>query len=199
MIKTVIFDIGNVLACYDWQGYLKQFNFSEKIRLEIANAVFLNPLWLEFDRGIMGDQNVKGAMKALLPQYQSEMDQVLGGMRKLLYEYDFSALWVKNLKKKGLKVYVLSNYGKTLFEYARSDFEFLQYIDGGIISYEVHHMKPETQIYELLLEKYGINPCQAVFLDDTKSNLPPAEKLGMRTIHVTSHEAALEGLNKLGI
>jgi putative hydrolase of the HAD superfamily len=199
MIKTIIFDIGNVLAKYDWQGYLKRFDFTDCARNEIAHAVFLNPLWLEFDRGVMGDHTVIKACKALLPQYQNEMDQVFSGMRNLLYEYDYSAQWVKSLKEKGYQVYVLSNYGRTLFGYARSDFEFLKYIDGGIISYEVHCLKPEARIYELLIEKYDINPCEAVFLDDTFTNLLPAEKLGMNTIHVTSHQVAIEGLEMLGV
>ncbi len=199
MINTIIFDIGNVLVRYDWKGYLRRLGFSDDICEKIGEAVFENPLWQEFDRGVLGDKNVEQRCRALLPQYAAEMDKVFGHMEDLVQECTYAAPWILSLKEKGYKVYVLSNYGRTLFGYARTNFRFLHYIDGGIISYEVQYIKPEPEIYERLIQKYGIRPQEAVFLDDTAENLIPARKLGMRTIHVTSHQAAVEGLQKLGI
>ena len=40
MITTVIFDIGNVLAAYDWEDALKRLGYSEETREIIGNAVF---------------------------------------------------------------------------------------------------------------------------------------------------------------
>ena len=51
MITTVIFDIGNVLAAYDWEGSLKRLGYSDETREIIGNAVFRSADWNEMDRG----------------------------------------------------------------------------------------------------------------------------------------------------
>ena len=51
MITTVIFDIGNVLAAYDWEDALKRLGYSEETREIIGNAVFRSADWNEMDRG----------------------------------------------------------------------------------------------------------------------------------------------------
>ena len=63
---------------------------------------------------------------------------------------------LRSLKKLGYRIYILSNYGKTFFEDRLSCFEFLNYVDGRVVSYEVHSVKPEPGIYEALLERYKI-------------------------------------------
>ena len=50
-MKTVIFDIGNVLVDYDWESYLRTFHYEEKIYQRIADAVFRNEDWAEGDIG----------------------------------------------------------------------------------------------------------------------------------------------------
>ena len=76
MINTIIFDIVNVLARYDWKGYLRRLGFSDEVCGKIGQAVFENPLWQEFDRGVLGDKNVEQKCRDLLPEYSVEMDQV---------------------------------------------------------------------------------------------------------------------------
>lgn len=199
MIDTIVFDIGNVLAKYGWREYLMSFGFSDEVVGAIAKEVFLSPLWKEFDRGVMGDENVKAACMAKLPQYENELMKVFDKMGNLVHEYSYSEGLIRRLKDKGYKIYVLSNYGRTLYGYARMDFRFLRHIDGGVISYEVQYIKPEPQIYQHLIKKYNINPYKAVFLDDTPENLMPARELGMRTIAVTNYNSILNGFQKLQI
>lgn len=52
MIKSIIFDIGQVLVSFDWRAYLSGFGFAPDKEELIANAVFLNPNWSEGDRGV---------------------------------------------------------------------------------------------------------------------------------------------------
>ena len=198
MINTIIFDIGNVLVRYDcvdicvaWAFLMKCVKKSVKQYLKILCGRNLTVC--------LGRQKCGTKMSCTMAEYPDEMDKVFSNLEDLVMECGYAAGWIQSLKAKGYKVYVLSNYGRTLFGYARQNFRFLHYIDGGVISYEVQYIKPEIQIYERLIQKYGIRPQEAVFLDDTEENLPPARKLGMRTIHVTSHQAAVEGLKKLGI
>lgn len=72
-------------------------------------------------------------------------------------------------------------------------------MDGGILSYRDKLIKPQREIYQLLLERYGLKAEESVFLDDTEKNLSGAEKLGIRTILFQSREQAVEDLEKLGV
>jgi putative hydrolase of the HAD superfamily len=96
-------------------------------------------------------------------------------------------------------VYLLSNYGRTNFAHAKEQFKFIPLVDGGVISYEVKYIKPEPEIYQILMDKYNINPEEAVFLDDNQANLEAAKVFGFHTIQVTEFDRALEDLRKLGV
>lgn len=54
--------------------------------------------------------------------------------------------------------------------------------------------KPDPRIYEIACERLGIEPCEAVYLDDLGINLKPARALGMTTIKVEDPDAALDEL-----
>lgn len=69
--------------------------------------------------------------------------------------------------------------------------------DEMIISAEVGIMKPDPRIYRLALERLGVAPQEAVFLDDMMENLDAARALGMHTIHFVQPEAALQELRQL--
>lgn len=64
-------------------------------------------------------------------------------------------------------------------------------------SSEVGHRKPDPEFYEMACEKLGIEPSEAVFLDDLGVNLKPARAMGMRTIKVVDPARALEELESV--
>ncbi|MEC9347611.1 MAG: HAD-IA family hydrolase [Pseudomonadota bacterium] len=57
--------------------------------------------------------------------------------------------------------------------------------------------KPDPRIYQLACEKLGVQPSEAVYLDDLGINLKPAKALGMQTIKVTGAEQALTELGAI--
>jgi putative hydrolase of the HAD superfamily len=72
--------------------------------------------------------------------------------------------------------------------------------DGIVISGEIGMRKPAPRIYELGAQAIERDPAECVFVDDLPFNLPPAEELGMATVHHTAPDSTipeLEGL--LGI
>lgn len=199
MIDTIIFDIGNVLAAFDWVKFVKGFGFSDEVNNDIAKAVFMSKDWPQVDLGIKSDDELIDGFVKNAPHREKEIREIFGRWQYFVEEYPFSADWVKELKIKGYKVYVLSNYGRTMFGFAKERFEFLKSVDGGVISFQINKIKPDPAIYKTLIEKYSIVPENAVFLDDLEENLKGAAAFGIHTVHVTSHNAAIEGLKKLGI
>lgn len=71
------------------------------------------------------------------------------------------------------------------------------HFDVFIESSVVHLRKPDPRIFHLACERLGIEPADAVFLDDIGSNLKAARALGMGTIKVAEPDAALAELEGL--
>lgn len=198
-IDTIVFDIGNVLAAFDWYTFVKSFGYDEKTNDEIARAVFQSRDWPQVDLGLKSDEELIEAFISNAPHLRTEIEEIFTRWQYSVEEYPFSEEWVAGLKAKGYKIYILSNYGRTMFTYARDHFRFLRHVDGGIVSYQVNQIKPYPEIYKALIEKYDIVPEKAVFLDDLPDNIAAAAALGMNTVLVTDHTAAVEGLACLGI
>ncbi len=95
---------------------------------------------------------------------------------------------IKECKKRGFKLYVLSNWdsetGKLLVEQHSDLFE---QFDGIVFSGDVHHMKPEKEIFECISETIPADQC--VFIDDQEVNIDAAKKLDFKTILVKKQKS----------
>lgn len=198
-IKNIIFDIGNVLASFRWAELFLELGFTGEAFERIASATVLHPtMWNEFDRSLMSDEEIIAKCIERAPEYEQEIRLLFQKTELLVEEYTYSRDWIKSLKERGYKVYLLSNYGKTSFEAAREHgrLSFLPLVDGGVISYEVKIVKPEPGIYQVLLEKYNLNAEECIFLDDRADNIEAAKQFGIHGIVVESYEQAYGCLEK---
>jgi putative hydrolase of the HAD superfamily len=199
MINTIVLDIGNVLAHFGWREYLLSCGYEEEIFDKVSEATVLSSVWKEWDRGAREEAELIEICCQREPGAEKEIRLFFEHVLSMVKEYDYSADFVRCLKENGYKVYLLSNYSRWHFENNKVDFKFIPYVDGGIISHEINYVKPEAEIYEALINKYTINPVEAVFLDDVQENLEGAKPFGFHTILVQSQEQALDDLRKLGV
>lgn len=196
MIKTIIFDIGNVLAGFAWKEYFQKFGYSEETLKRIAKATVESSAWGEYDRGALSEDEIMDAFIANDPGIEKELRESLSNIQGMLLKYDYAIPWVKELKQKGYQVLVLSNFASRAYRDCKDVLGFLDYVDGGILSFKEKVIKPQPEIYQLLLDRYGLIPEECVFLDDTKENLTAAEAFGIHTIHFLTREQAAEELEK---
>lgn len=199
MINTIILDIGNVLAAFRWKEYLRESGYSDEIINRIGNATVNSEIWNEWDRGAQEDEELIAQCCKKDPSITQEIKAFFDNIHEVVREYNYSADFVQRLKANGYKVYLLSNYSRTNFQYAKQNFEFYKYVDGGVISYEIQAIKPEAKIYETLISKYNINPDEAVFLDDLQVNIDGAQPFGIHTILVKNFDQAVDELRLLGV
>lgn len=94
-------------------------------------------------------------------------------------------------------VYFLSDNVKTRVEKIEERYGFLDWFEGGIFSHEVGLKKPHPDLYTMILQKAGVRPEEAVFIDDKPECLVPAVRLGMTTILFESPEKLRDTLAKL--
>jgi len=92
---------------------------------------------------------------------------------------------VRAARRGGVRTGLISNsWGTTRYPH-----ELLsELFEGVVLSGDVGIRKPAPRIYELGADAIGLSPDQCVFVDDLPFNLPPAEELGMATVH--HHDAA---------
>ena len=103
------------------------------------------------------------------------------------------------LRAAGLRLVALSNWSAELFPVARERFDFLAWFEGILISGEVGVNKPNRQIFEHLIERFGIEPATAIFIDDSSANVATAAALGFRAIQFTDAAALRLELVRLGL
>lgn len=199
MITTVIFDIGNVLADFVWEKHYRSFGFSEEIFERLAKATVKSPMWNEYDRGVMTDEEVLQGFIDNDPGIEKEIRKVLKDVGPSVKRNDYAIPWIKELQGKGYRCLYLSNFSRKAHRECAPALDFLPYMDGGILSYQDKVIKPMPEIYQLLIDRYQLTPEECVFMDDTPRNLEGAEKFGIHTIHFQNQAQAIEELRKLGV
>ena len=95
------------------------------------------------------------------------------------------------LRAAGLRLVALSNWSVELFPVARERFDFLAWFEGILISGEVGVNKPDRKIFEHLIERFGIEPATAIFIDDSSANVATAATLEFSGIQFTDAGGSL--------
>lgn len=200
MITTIIFDIGQVLASFDWDSYVDSMGLSPQKRQDLFDATLKDMShWDEHDRGVLSDEEFISACEQKVPGITPEMRRFFADIHNMVHEYDYSEKWVLSFKDAGYKTYVLSNYGTTTFAWARQHFKFLQHMDGIVVSCEEHLVKPEPGIYKRLLDRYHLKPEECVFMDDRADNAAAAAAFGIHAICFKNRQQAMKELKELGV
>jgi putative hydrolase of the HAD superfamily len=99
--------------------------------------------------------------------------------------------------RKTYKTGAISNFSDDL----RGNLESCWLVDGAfdeiIISCEVGMVKPDPRIFQLMLDRLGCDPHEAVFIDDRPKNIAGAREFGMHTVFFVSREQALSELENI--
>lgn len=199
MIKNIVFDVGKVLVDFDWQSLFDALGFSPEAYEEVAKATVQSELWNEFDRSKMADEEILEGFLEHAPGRRNEVMRFWDNIGSCIRRYDYAFPWIRSLQERGYGVYLLSNYPRRIYSQSIEELAFVEIVDGAVFSYEVQYTKPEREIYETLLRKYGLNPTECVFIDDNRANIVAANELGMATIHFHTKSQAEEELRSLGV
>ena len=190
MIDTVIFDIGNVLASFAWDDYIRR-TLKDPVLIEKANdAIRGHGLWDEFDRGVMSKEEIVDGFVSYATDCEREIRLLCEHLGECMAHFDEAIPWVKSVKATGRRVFYLSNYSRDIMADKPDVLDFMPLMDGGVFSCNVHLLKPDRAIYACLCDKYGLEPSHCVFLDDMEYNVKAARDFGMSGIHVKKHEQA---------
>ena len=197
MIKNVVFDIGNVLVAFDWKNHYKNLGYDDEMVERLAKATVYTDDWCEYDRGVLNQDEIVNGFIKNDPEIEADIRRVNEDFTDLLPVFEYSKGMILDLKKRGFKVYALSNMSYKAVNEAGGFMDLLQLMDGYILSCDVKLIKPDPQIYKALYEKYKLNPQETVFFDDTEKNIIAAQETGMHGIIFKDVKSAVNEFDEL--
>ncbi|MGD0754005.1 MAG: HAD family phosphatase [Bacteroidales bacterium] len=179
MVKNIIFDLGNVLISFKPSEYFDKKKYPETIKAKILSDIFGSKEWLMIDNGEITTQEAIDSIAKKSSLNKEEIVHIFNLRTDLLFPLDHNVRILPELKKRGFRLYYLSNFPLDIFDEVKSGYYFFKHFDGGLISAEAKFSKPDARIYETLLKKYSLIPGECLFIDDNEKNVHTAEKLGM--------------------
>ena len=106
---------------------------------------------------------------------------------------------LNQLKQAGYSLYGFSNWSAETFPLIRAKHDFFNLFDDMVISGAVGVVKPEPEIYQILLDKIGRPAYECLFIDDSLPNIQQANKIGFATIHFQSPLQLEAELKQIGL
>ena len=114
-------------------------------------------------------------------------------------QFDQTVQGLAELTAAGMPCYALSNMEPDAFAIRLARFPFMKWFDGHVISGLEGVVKPDRRIFEILLQRHGLEPQSTVFVDDQERNVAAARALGINALHYTSAQQLRQDLRALGI
>lgn len=191
-IEKVIFDLGKVLVRFDVKNLFRKILPNEK---EVD--FFLNNVctweWhinqdTQYDTSNAGKDLINRFpkyKKAILAFYERFLEMIDG-------TYDKNVALALSLKKKGIPIYILSNFPGDQFDKFMSKNDFLKEFNGMVVSGKVGVKKPDPKIYKMAIDQFDCEPNKTLFIDDRIENIDAAKKFGIQTIHLINPESLEE-------
>ena len=200
MINNIIFDIGGVILHWDINEMINYFVSDEEDKKFIYNKIFDTEEWVGglLDKGSISQYDfIKIIQEKTDHKKDNLVETFILNYYKMYHVKEDVIDIMKLLKEKGYKVYVLSNINDYTEKKINAK-NFLDIIDGYVLSYQVHEIKPNEQIYKILIDKYNLNPKESLFIDDVLENIIAANKLGIngRIVEKNSTEDILNILKE---
>jgi len=179
MIRNIVFDMGQVLLRFDRDYFISRLGIGGEDKELLKREVFLSLEWARMDRGSMTDAEAAESICKRLPEHLHD------AARKLVQMWDRPILpvpgmyeLVEELKSNGYGIYLLSNAS-----YRQHDYwprvEASRFFDGKLISADEKVVKPQPEIYRLLLERFGLQAEECFFVDDVPANIEGAFYCGI--------------------
>jgi len=199
-VRAAIFDIGNVL--FTWHP---RFLYERLIGDDRALAAFLDevvtiPWHFQHDEG----RNFADTSAELIAQHPQHADLIaawgprfnesVGGPVPGMHEL------VADLDSADVPLFAITNFSHEFFPPFRAEWpQLFDRFRDVVVSGDEKLLKPDAAIYHLALARFGLEPHEAVFIDDNAANVAGAEALGIRSIHFKDAESTRRELAEAGL
>jgi putative hydrolase of the HAD superfamily len=198
-IKAVIFDFGRVISAQKPMSLFRGYEDELGIAPGTLNPImFGSPAW---EDALVGRKTSQEFWETIAPQLNLHTPEAIDAFRQR-YHADEAlnkgvAELIRRLRAEGhYKLAVLSNSPPGLSRWLET-WGILDLFDTVFCSGDAGVRKPTPAAFEITLERLGVKPEEAVFIDDTMRHVQTARGLGLHGILFTTAEALAEELDAI--
>lgn len=189
--QSVIFDVGKVL--FDWDlRHLFAKLIDDPAELEWFVTHVVTAEWhFQHDAGrplaeMVPERKAEfPAHGALIDAYATRFNETIPG------PVPGSLDLVARLDAAGVPLFAITNFGHEFWQAFRPTQPVFDRFRDIIVSGTERLTKPDAAIYALAIERFGIDPAGALFVDDNAANVAGAEAAGIAA-HLFRDAAGLE-------
>jgi HAD superfamily hydrolase (TIGR01509 family) len=181
----VVFDIGNVLLRWDPRNLYNNV-FDDPVEMKRFLKQALSSAFIVGTDIAPRFSDLVAAQAQMFPEFADELQlfdtrwmETLGG------PIEENVALLRRMRARGLRVHALSNFAHEKFALAAETYPFLHEFDVAVISGHVGVAKPDTRIFEILVERVGRPAGELLFVDDSLRNVEAARAFGIETVHYT--------------
>ncbi len=195
---TVVFDLGGVLIGWDptlaFAGVLEPADvpaFFDEV--DFAEWNHRQDSGRSFDEGVAELAGRFPHRAEVIAAYAANWRDTLTG------ELPDSVEVVDELQRDGVRLLALTNWSHETFPWARERFPVLSRFEGVVVSGDEGVAKPDPRLFGVLLDRYDVDPGDAVFVDDRPDNVRAATALGLHGLVFTDAATLRADLVRLGV
>ena len=178
MIKVIAFDLVGVLV---GEKDIELSEVEEKLERMFGPNLNDEDYLIEARKIIEKDLEVINTTKVLINKLYKVKDKKIFKKIKEINE--------------NVKIIIATNHLSFVKDFIKESFN-IDYLDDIIISAEIHKIKPNLDFYQYILNKYGIESKELLFLDDNINNINGAQTLGINTIKVEKDTNLIDEISK---
>lgn len=179
MIKTIIFDFGNVFINLDLEGHTQHALKAFEIESFSEEMIAFNSL---YEQGLITTEEFIAFYAENFPKLSS--DEFMNIWNFMLKDFPSNRLdFLKQLKSDSkYKLILLSNTNELHINWIKKHIPFYEAFKNGFdafyLSHEIHLRKPNRDIFEFVLNEHKLSANECLFIDDNKDNINTARSLG---------------------
>jgi FMN phosphatase YigB (HAD superfamily) len=189
-IKNIIFDLGEVIVDLDISATEKAF--AELLPLNN------NPIYSYSSQTRVFDLLETGKISP--QEFRNELRKLSSSdMTDEQIDIAWNAMLIEIPKRKINLVQNLRNTNKIHIDYVNAKLlpplallDLSEVFDQVYYSHDIRERKPDDAAFTYVLNKHELNPTETLFIDDKLENIETAQKLGIKTWHLTNREDLYE-------
>lgn len=200
MIRNIVFDMGNVLLRFDPQLFIERAGVaSEEDQKMIHKELFRSLEWVQMDRGTLMEPEALELLKPRLPErLHAALEELMLRWERPILPIPGMADFVRDCRRAGYGIYLLSNASKRLHSYWKS-VPGHEYFDGEFVSADYQLLKPQQSIYRKFCEVFGLEASECLFIDDMPLNIEGAVTAGWQGVVFHDVEDLRKKAREMGV
>ena len=199
MIRALLFDFGRVISAPKPSHLFRSYERDLGLRKGSINRImFDSSLW---EQALIGELQMKEYWRAIGPELNLDSPDRVEAFRQRYYSDEKINQEVVDLITTltgRCRLGIVSNHPPGLEEWL-AEWHILGLFDTVVSSGEVGVAKPDRKIFRIALERLGIEPSEALFIDDAEEHVQAARSMGMTVHHFSTAGALTAQLQELGI